>query len=139
MLKRGYKDEKRIIPSPWKAKSHNFIDRGDVASHVIADDLWCSYHFFYCCQFQLIMPSAWGMVYLGRCQGLEKNHHGAFICTLHFMWVNSLHLLEVYSIRLGLLLVLVQIRFSIFGSLCSFWYVLEDFNTFSLTLPLFSY
>ena len=35
MLKRGYKDEKRIIPSPWKAKSYNFIDRGDVPSQVI--------------------------------------------------------------------------------------------------------
>lgn len=82
-----------------------------------------SYQSFYCHQFQSIMPCVGGVISLRRCQELEKDHYGVFFSVSLFMCVNSLHLVEVYRIKLGLL-------FSFGSNKIFFYFVFSHFGGF---------
>ena len=59
----GDNDKKKMIPSPWEAKSDNLTDKGLAAHLVIPDDLRHKLYFLHCCQFQFIMPAWWATVH----------------------------------------------------------------------------
>ena len=59
----GDKNKKKMVPSPWEAKSDNLTDKRVAAHHMIPDDLWHKLYFLHCCHFQFIMPAWWATIH----------------------------------------------------------------------------
>lgn len=59
----GDKNKKKMVPSPWEAKSNNLTDKRVAAHRMIPDDLWHKLYFLHCCHFQFIMPAWWATIH----------------------------------------------------------------------------